>query len=85
MTPYKNLNGTSGIVAYLIEPEQITVNFGEMTYLYTNRSAGSDTILLMHQLAQVGKGLNAFINTHISKSYEARWPTGQGQQYAAAK
>lgn len=65
MTPYKNINGSSNVVAYSIGEESITVQFksGKYTvYTYTYESAGADAVETMKSLAQQGHGLNSYIS-----------------------
>ncbi|MBE2186563.1 MAG: hypothetical protein IAE99_07300 [Rhodothermales bacterium] len=70
MERYRNLGGDSGITAYEIGTDSITVEFkGGATYLYTNQSAGSGNIEQMKQLAQAGSGLNSFISRVVKKGY----------------
>ena len=74
MERYKNLSGSSGVSAYEIGTDSITVQFNDgWYYLYTNGSAGSGNISQMKQLAIAGRGLNSFINTHVKKLYESKW------------
>ena len=64
MQQYKNLNGTSGITAFIINnKDSITIQFAsDMEYTYTRDSAGNRILDQMQKLARVGAGLNAFIN-----------------------
>lgn len=63
MERYKSLGGNSGVSAYEIGTESITVQFGSgAVYLYTYQSAGSSNIEKMKSLAVAGEGLNSFIN-----------------------
>ena len=73
MTPYKNLNGGSGIYAYETSNTEIAVQFinGDL-YLYNNISAGNYNIEHMKKLAIDGKGLNSFINTTVRKRYYSK-------------
>ncbi len=76
MTPYKNNGGDSGIVAYGMESDSITVEFKagrHRFYLYTNQSAGSSNIEQMKALATEGEGLNSFIKRHANTRYARRW------------
>ncbi|CAN5320362.1 hypothetical protein BH10PLA2_BH10PLA2_02880 [soil metagenome] len=60
MTPYANRNGTSGVVAYEISTESITVAFRDgSVYLYTYTSAGKGNIERMKKMAQGGRRLRA--------------------------
>lgn len=70
MESYKNLAGNSGVVAYEIEQDSITIQFEDSTvYCYTVQSAGASNIAEMQRLAAVGQGLNSFINRVIKNSY----------------
>lgn len=73
MTRYGNLNGNSGVAAYSLENDSITVRFvNGGTYLYTSQSVGVENIKLMQKLAQAGQGLSTFISTHVSERYAAK-------------
>ncbi len=70
MQVYKNLNGNSGIQAYEFNQGSIIVAFKTGgSYLYTNESAGAAHISEMHRLAQLGKGLNTYINQNTHMAY----------------
>lgn len=70
MERYRNRGGDSGIVAYEIGPDSITVMFSDgAVYLYTYQSAGSANIERMKRLAIAGEGLNSFINRRVRKRY----------------
>jgi len=70
MQRYSNRSGKSGIVAYEIGEDAITVKFvsGDR-YLYTGRSAGITNISKMHELARAGQGLSTFISQHVRDDY----------------
>ena len=70
MQRYGNRSGKSGIAAYEIGNDAITVRFtsGER-YLYTTDSAGPENIARMQQLAREGDGLSTFISQHIRERY----------------
>jgi len=73
MERYQNLGGNSGVSAYEIGAESITVQFSSGTvYLYTYKSAGSGNIEKMKSLAVAGKGLNSFIMRNVRKGYESK-------------
>ena len=73
MEPYGNLGGDSGVVAYESGKDFIRVQFSDgAVYLYTYASAGPSNIEHMKQLANIGQGLNAFINTTVRKAYARR-------------
>ena len=67
MQPYLNLSGDSGVRAFEIGADFISVQFqGEDLYLYTHESAGRNNVERMKQLAIAGKGLSTFISQHLS-------------------
>ncbi|UGB39017.1 hypothetical protein [Frateuria soli] len=70
MPLYKDINGDSGVQAYDIGEGAITVHFEKGgSYLYTNASTGADHVAEMQRLAQLGDGLNAYINKYVRKNY----------------
>ncbi|MEX0779514.1 MAG: hypothetical protein WD037_07255 [Balneolales bacterium] len=70
MEKYKNLSGTTGVVAYETADNSITVKFqGGGTYLYTYQSAGQSNVEQMKELAASGKGLSTFIVRNVRNSY----------------
>ncbi len=73
MQGYKNLSGASGVQAYEIGDQSITVRFnsGER-YLYTDGSAGADNIAEMQRLATLGSGLSTFISQVVKERYERK-------------
>ena len=73
MERYRNLAGNSGVAAYEIGADSITVRFQDGdTYLYTNASAGADTIAEMKRLAHAGRGLSSFISRTVRDRYAAK-------------
>lgn len=73
MERYGNLGGDSGVKAYQIGQDSIHVAFRDgSVYLYTYQSAGRSAVERMKALAVEGHGLNAFINKHVKRNYEAR-------------
>jgi hypothetical protein len=74
MERYKNLGGKSGVSAYEIGSDSITVQFTTgSVYLYTYNSSGSANIEEMKLLATSGQGLNSFISKYIKKNYESKF------------
>lgn len=72
MQDYQNLGGNSGVSAYEINEDSISVKFKTGTvYKYSNGSAGSAHIENMKKLAIAGTGLNSYINTNpeVRKGY----------------
>ena len=73
MVRYKNVSGTSGVVAYETGRESIAVEFEDgAIYLYTYRSAGRSNIESMKSLAAAGRGLSTFIARSVHKAYAAK-------------
>jgi hypothetical protein len=73
MERYRNKGGDSGIFAYEISSDSITVQFSDgSVYLYTITSTGSQNIAEMKKLAVNGEGLNSFISRVVRKSYERK-------------
>jgi len=73
MQPYANAGGNSGISAYELGSDSITVRFKDgSVYRYTNASAGAAAISTMQDLAEGGQGLNAFINRYAKHSYAGK-------------
>lgn len=70
MQRYTNRSGHSGIVAYELGPDSITVKFtGGDRYLYTADSTGVNHIARMHELAREGHGLSTYISQHVRERY----------------
>lgn len=73
MPLYRDINGDSGVRAYELGDGTITVHFEKGgSYVYTNASAGAHHIVEMQRLAQLGDGLNAYINKHVRKNYASK-------------
>jgi hypothetical protein len=71
---YKRLNGDSGVVAYEIGADSITVLFTNgWHYLYTKRSAGAANIAQMQRLARAGRGLSTFISQSVHDRFARKW------------
>jgi hypothetical protein len=71
---YANLSGNSGVVAYDVGRDSITVEFATgHVYLYTNESAGPANVETMKRLALQGRGLSAFISAVVKDGYAERW------------
>lgn len=73
MRRYQDLGKGSGVLAYSIEDEMISVRFVDgRTYDYTYASTGRDIVEQMKVLARAGRGLSTFISQHVRGNYEAR-------------
>ena len=74
MQKYRNLNGDSNVVCYLIAEDAMTIQFNDgVNYRYSNSSAGISNIMEMKRLAELGRGLNGFINRRVKKMYDSKW------------
>ena len=70
MNNYRNLGGNSGVAAYEIAEDSITVQFNNgAKYLYNNSRPGKRHVDKMKQLALNGSGLNSLISRDIKKNY----------------
>ncbi len=73
METYSNFSGRSGVAAYEISSDSITVQFKDAAvYLYNYGSAGSSAIEQMKVLAKRGIGLNSYISTTVKEKYAAK-------------
>ena len=73
MEQYRNIAGNSGVTAYEIGPDYITIEFSDGSiYRYTYASAGIENVERMKGLAEAGQGLNTFISMTVSKLYERK-------------
>lgn len=70
MERYKNLGRDSNVATYELGAGSITVQFNDGSiYLYTNQSAGPANLAELQRLAQIGQGLNGYINRYVRKGY----------------
>jgi hypothetical protein len=70
MKRYGNRSGCSGVVAYAIGRDSITLMFEEGgTYVYTAESAGRTDLERMKSLALDGRGLAAFVVRNVRERY----------------
>ena len=70
MTRYRNRSGNSGVVAYALGKDSITLEFGEgAIYEYTADSAGRTNIERMKALAADGRGLAAFVARNVRERF----------------
>lgn len=73
MTPYKNLSGDSGVVAYEIRSSAIHVQFKRgPIYVYNDVVPGHDHVEEMKRLALKGEGLSTYISKHVRKQFAAK-------------
>ena len=73
MTPYKNLEGHSGVSAYELGTDSITIEFNhDAIYLYTYSSTGKRAVEKMKKHAQLGKGLSTYISQSVRENFERK-------------
>ena len=71
MSVYLNLGGNSSVIAYVIQPDAIDVQFRNgRWYRYSYRSAGADNVETMKSLAIQGRGLCSYIHQHVKYNYD---------------
>lgn len=76
MTPYRNLDGGSGIEAYDALEDSIHVVFREgaqRNYLYNHARPGKAIVDEMKTLADEGRGLAKYIATKVKQSHACKW------------
>ena len=73
MTPYKNLSGNSGVTAYEIKEEGISVQFQkDAVYYYSYSAPGKEHVEIMKELAKQGKGLATYISQNIRGNFDSK-------------
>lgn len=73
MIAYANAGGDSNVLAYSYGENYIKVLFSTgAIYLYSYDSAGIEQVEYMKLLADLGRGLNTFINVHGQSNYALR-------------
>ena len=73
MDTYRDLNNDSGVSAYEISDDSITVHFKTgAVYLYNYLSTGVTDIEEMKKLAKSGDGLNSYIGRKVKGNYAKR-------------
>ncbi len=72
MERYENKGGNSGVSAYEIGDDFILIKFSRNTkiYRYSYRIAGQTHVENLKQLAQNGRGLNAYIKNRVNDLYD---------------
>jgi hypothetical protein len=72
MMRYANRTGRSNVSGYEIGDEFIRVKFNRAAriYTYSHRKAGKHRVDKLKILAQVGHGLNSYINISVKKLYD---------------
>lgn len=73
MKRYLDKSGTSGVRAYAIAEQTVTVQFVDGgTYVYSYASAGRERIEEMKRCAVAGSGLSTYISQHVRQAYESK-------------
>ena len=74
MKPYKDLSGTSGILAYSIGKDFIKIVFESdpVPYVYSWKKPGKTKVERMKRLAESGKGLATYINKYVRQDFDSR-------------
>ncbi len=71
MKRYMDINGDSGVCRYEIGTDYIKVQFkAGALYTYSYSKAGKDNVEMMKKLAELGDGLNSFINKYVKQLYD---------------
>ena len=75
MEKYKNLSGSSGVIAYMAGPDWIRIMFiGGAVYQYSYHKAGKKHVEQMKLLAQKGSGLATYISKYVKDLYDQQHP-----------
>lgn len=70
MTPYADVSGTSGIVAYEPTHDGIIIRFvGGARYEYNAQKPGPAAVRRMKALAEQGRGLATYIARFVRENY----------------
>ena len=73
MQRYQSSNNNTGVIAYDIVPDGISIKFRDgSVYLYTIDSTGEIHIANMQALAEKGEGLTTYINQHVRENYREK-------------
>lgn len=73
MTHYINYGGNSGVESYDSGDGWFMVRFKDGSlYLYTTKSTTEDHLYQMRRLAEMGSGLNSYLNRVVGKQYAGR-------------
>jgi len=73
MTVYQNRGHDSGITEFEATENSITVCFSDGScYLYNATAPGLQAVQEMIRLANLGEGLNSFINKNVRSNYARR-------------
>jgi hypothetical protein len=74
MKRYRNLSGSSGVVAYDTSGDGSTVKFRDGdVYLYDYAETGEREVEEMKRLAAAGQGLSTYISQVVKDRYVRKW------------
>lgn len=74
MENYANRGGNSGVVAFSMTQDSITVKFSDgWCYLYNNVRPGMHMVKYMQSLALSGQGLNSYINSIVKTNFANKY------------
>ncbi|SDH70448.1 hypothetical protein SAMN04487926_10760 [Paraburkholderia steynii] len=74
MKRYRDLSGQSGVVAYEVSDDAITVKFRDGdVYLYDHATTGRREVEEMKRLAVAGQGLSTYISRVVKDRYARKW------------
>lgn len=71
---YRNTQTNSGVTAFELHKEQISVLFDNMVYIYTYPVTGRKHVDEMKRLAKKGKGLSTYISQNVKEKYQEKYP-----------
>jgi hypothetical protein len=73
MKRYLDVSSTSGVRAYAIAEQSVTVQFADgVTYVYSYASAGRERVEEMKRCALAGRGLSTYISQHVREAYASK-------------
>lgn len=74
MKRYRDLSGQSGVVAYDMSDDAITVKFRDGdVYRYDYAATGQREVEEMKRLAVAGQGLATYISRFVKDRYARKW------------
>ncbi|WP_353554184.1 hypothetical protein [Paraburkholderia terrae] len=73
MKRYRDLSGQSGVVAYEVSDDAITVKFRDGdVYLYDYATTGLREVEEMKRLAVAGQGLSTYISRYVRERFAVK-------------
>ena len=70
---YKNEKGNSGVTAFQVGREYITVVFDDTVYTYNYAETGIKHVEKMKMLAKAGEGLSTYISQNVKDKYATKY------------